>query len=172
MMKDGYGERLAKMQQYRLGKNMATTEILKVRKRGRPPRSKQNEQNNDEDDYSEKETFKAAAITEEEDGDYVDNSTEKLRKKSLDPALKVAEIKIKNRQGRPPRYTRRNSREFSSQKFKMKFEEKTPKVETFPMLSMSEWPGQAVGEGMDLVHFWNVVSMSFAEDHNRQVWTN
>ena len=32
--------------------------------------------------------------------------------------------------------------------------------------TMSEWPGQAEGEGMDLEHFWNIVSMSFPEDHS------
>jgi hypothetical protein len=30
---------------------------------------------------------------------------------------------------------------------------------------MSEWPGQSEGEGMDLDHFWNVVSMYHPEDH-------
>lgn len=36
---------------------------------------------------------------------------------------------------------------------------------SFPVLTMSEWPGQTEGEAMDLDHFWNVVSMSFPEDH-------
>lgn len=40
---------------------------------------------------------------------------------------------------------------------------------SFPVLTMSEWPGQSEGEAMDLDHFWNVVSMSFPEDHSREV---
>jgi len=35
--------------------------------------------------------------------------------------------------------------------------------------TMSEWPGQAVGEGLDLTHFWNVASMMYPEDHDEQV---
>eukprot|EP01035_Chromulina_nebulosa_P019221 gene19221-25072_t len=38
----------------------------------------------------------------------------------------------------------------------------------FPVYTISEWPGQAEGEGLDLDHFWNVISMSFPEDHNTQ----
>eukprot|EP01041_Mallomonas_annulata_P000418 gene418-755_t len=29
-----------------------------------------------------------------------------------------------------------------------------------------EWPGQAIGEAMDLEHFWNVASMMYPEDHD------
>lgn len=36
---------------------------------------------------------------------------------------------------------------------------------TFPIRTMSEWPGQSEGEGMDLDHFWNVISMYHPEDH-------
>ena len=41
--------------------------------------------------------------------------------------------------------------------------------QSFPLLTMSEWPGQTEGEAMDLAHFWNVVSMSFPEDHQPEV---
>jgi hypothetical protein len=37
------------------------------------------------------------------------------------------------------------------------------------MLTMSEWPGQAEGEAMDLEHFWNIVSMQYPEDHPPEV---
>jgi hypothetical protein len=40
---------------------------------------------------------------------------------------------------------------------------------TFPLLNMSEWPGQSEGEAMDLAHFWNVVSTSFPSDHSPEV---
>jgi len=36
---------------------------------------------------------------------------------------------------------------------------------TFPIRTMSEWPGQSEGEGMDLDHFWNVIAMYHPEDH-------
>ena len=42
-------------------------------------------------------------------------------------------------------------------------------IPSFPLLTMSEWPGQTEGEAMDLAHFWNVVSMSFPEDHQPEV---
>lgn len=35
----------------------------------------------------------------------------------------------------------------------------------YPLLSLIEWPGQSEGEAMDLDHFWNVMSMSYPEDH-------
>jgi len=40
---------------------------------------------------------------------------------------------------------------------------------TFPIRSMSEWPGQAEGEAMDLDHFWNVVGSAYPEDHSTEV---
>lgn len=42
-------------------------------------------------------------------------------------------------------------------------------VQSYPVHTMSEWPGQTEGEAMDLFHFWNVVSMSFPEDHTSEV---
>lgn len=39
----------------------------------------------------------------------------------------------------------------------------------FPLLTMSEWPGQAEGEVMDLDHFWNVVSTMYPEDQPPEV---
>lgn len=33
------------------------------------------------------------------------------------------------------------------------------------VFTLSEWPGMAEGEAMDLEHFWNFVSMIFPEDH-------
>jgi hypothetical protein len=36
-------------------------------------------------------------------------------------------------------------------------------------LTMSEWPGQTEGEGLDLKHFWNVVSCMYPEDFAEQV---
>lgn len=36
---------------------------------------------------------------------------------------------------------------------------------SFPVRILSEWPGQSEGEGIDLDHFWNVISMSYPEDH-------
>ena len=39
----------------------------------------------------------------------------------------------------------------------------------YPLLTMSEWPGQAEGEGMDLDHFWKVAAASFPEDHSPEV---
>jgi len=42
-------------------------------------------------------------------------------------------------------------------------------VPSYPIHTMSEWPGQTEGEAMDLSHFWNVVSMSFPEDHTSEV---
>jgi len=41
----------------------------------------------------------------------------------------------------------------------------------FPILSFLEWPGQSEGEGMDLDHFWNVISSYFVEDHSLE-WMN
>ena len=41
----------------------------------------------------------------------------------------------------------------------------------FPILTFLEWPGQSEGEGMDLDHYWNVISTYFAEDHSKQ-WLN
>ena len=41
----------------------------------------------------------------------------------------------------------------------------------FPILSFLEWPGQSEGEGMDLDHYWNVISTYFAEDHSKP-WLN
>lgn len=32
----------------------------------------------------------------------------------------------------------------------------------------SEWPGQQMGEEMDLEHYWNVIGMYFPEDHDMQ----
>ena len=37
---------------------------------------------------------------------------------------------------------------------------------SYPILNMLEWPGQNEGEAMDLIHFWDVASSYFAEDHN------
>ena len=34
------------------------------------------------------------------------------------------------------------------------------------VFTLSEWPGMAEGEAMDLEHFWNFVSMMFPEDHS------
>jgi PHD-zinc-finger like domain len=42
-------------------------------------------------------------------------------------------------------------------------------AQTFPLLTLVEWPGQAEGEAMDLDHFWNVASMHYPEDHSLQV---
>ena len=42
----------------------------------------------------------------------------------------------------------------------------------YPLLTMSEWPGQAEGEGMDLDHFWKVAAASFPEDHSPEVSDN
>lgn len=42
-------------------------------------------------------------------------------------------------------------------------------TQSYPVHTMSEWPGQTEGEAMDLTHFWNVVSMSFPEDHTSEV---
>lgn len=42
-------------------------------------------------------------------------------------------------------------------------------TQTFPLLTLVEWPGQAEGEAMDLDHFWNVASMHYPEDHSLQV---
>ena len=42
----------------------------------------------------------------------------------------------------------------------------------YPLLTMSEWPGQAEGEGMDLDHFWKVAAASFPEDHSPEVSTS
>ena len=39
----------------------------------------------------------------------------------------------------------------------------------YRVLTLSEWPGQAAGEGLDLAHFWNVVSMMYPEDRGEQV---
>lgn len=36
-------------------------------------------------------------------------------------------------------------------------------------LSLSEWPGQAEGDGLDLDHFWNFASTAFPEDHSSDV---
>jgi hypothetical protein len=36
-------------------------------------------------------------------------------------------------------------------------------------LTLSEWPGQAEGEGLDLDHFWNFASSAFPEDHPSDV---
>lgn len=41
--------------------------------------------------------------------------------------------------------------------------------ETFPIVSLSEWPGMAEGEGMDGEHFMNNVSAYFPEDHSHKV---
>lgn len=38
----------------------------------------------------------------------------------------------------------------------------------FPILSMSEWPGQSEGEGMDMEHFWNVIKGYYPEEHSKQ----
>ncbi|CAM6000116.1 unnamed protein product, partial [Sphagnum balticum] len=38
----------------------------------------------------------------------------------------------------------------------------------FPILTLSEWPGQSDGEGIDLDHFWRYSSTAFVEDHNRE----
>lgn len=40
---------------------------------------------------------------------------------------------------------------------------------TFPVYLMLDWPGQAIGEAMDLEHFWNVASMLYPEDHSKEV---
>jgi hypothetical protein len=40
---------------------------------------------------------------------------------------------------------------------------------SFPIFTLSEWPGQAEGEVLDMDHFWNVVSMMHAEDHSPEV---
>ena len=45
----------------------------------------------------------------------------------------------------------------------------TAPAQTFPLLTLVEWPGQAEGEAMDLDHFWNVASMHYPEDHSLQV---
>ena len=48
--------------------------------------------------------------------------------------------------------------------------EKSGKNEaTFPILTMSEWPGQSEGEFMDLNHFWNVASTYFPESQSLEV---
>jgi hypothetical protein len=39
----------------------------------------------------------------------------------------------------------------------------------FKVCNMSEWPGQSVGEAMDLQHFWQVVLMHYPEDHPIEV---
>ena len=36
---------------------------------------------------------------------------------------------------------------------------------SFPILTLNEWPGQSEGEAMDLDHFWNVAAMQYPEDH-------
>lgn len=41
---------------------------------------------------------------------------------------------------------------------------------TFPIRFMSEWPGQAEGEAMDLDHFWKVVCSAYPEDYPTE-WT-
>lgn len=40
---------------------------------------------------------------------------------------------------------------------------------SFPVFTLSEWPGQAEGEVLDMDHFWNVVSMMYVEDHSPEV---
>ena len=37
------------------------------------------------------------------------------------------------------------------------------------ILNLSDWPGQAEGEPLDLQHFWNVVSMMYPEDRRYEV---
>jgi hypothetical protein len=39
----------------------------------------------------------------------------------------------------------------------------------FKVCTMSEWPGQSVGEAMDLHHFWQVILMHYPEDHPYEV---
>lgn len=42
-------------------------------------------------------------------------------------------------------------------------------VDSSAILNMSDWPGQAEGEPLDLQHFWNVVSMMYPEDRSAEV---
>lgn len=40
---------------------------------------------------------------------------------------------------------------------------------SFPVYTLSEWPGILEGDGLDLDHFWNYSSMSFPEEHPSEV---
>lgn len=41
--------------------------------------------------------------------------------------------------------------------------------DSLAILNLTDWPGQAEGEPLDLQHFWNVVSMMYPEDRSVEV---
>ena len=42
-------------------------------------------------------------------------------------------------------------------------------LEGYAVCTVSEWPGKAESEPMDLPHCWDVAAMSFPEDHDNEV---
>lgn len=96
-----------------------------------------------------------------DDDDYVDNNGLKTSKSS--------DISSKHRGKVPSKTSNELSKPKSSVVASSTSNMTSNSKKNFPILTLSEWPGQSEGEGIDLDHFWNVVSFAFPEQHSKEV---
>ena len=87
-----------------------------------------------------------------------------------DEALAKPNKSSKNTNGKRPKKTPATSSSSTATSSSASASSSGPATSSpYPLLTMSEWPGQAEGEGMDLDHFWKVAAASFPEDHSPEV---